>query len=54
MKRGTIALSECLQNIAPALDQSIEDVAAERVAFTLLVFTEEKAEPATPAPHRIA
>ena len=43
MKPGTIALSKDLRGIASALDEMIESSAGERVAFTLLVFTEDRA-----------
>lgn len=43
MKLGTVALSEHLQDIARELDRRIKEVAGERVAFTLLVFTEGRA-----------
>lgn len=43
MKPGTIALSERLQDIARQLDRMIETAAGERVAFTLIVFTEGRA-----------
>lgn len=43
MKDSTLALSRNLQGIARDLDKAIEDAAGERVAFTLLVFTEGRA-----------
>ncbi|MEB2353355.1 MAG: hypothetical protein OZ924_18340 [Burkholderiaceae bacterium] len=43
MKPGTIALSERLQDIARQIDRMIETAAGERVAFTLIVFTEGRA-----------
>lgn len=43
MKQSTIALSQGLQQIARDLDKAIETAAGERVAFTLLVFTEGRA-----------
>lgn len=43
MKPGTIALSKSLQGIARELDRSIELAAGEKVAFTLIVFTEGRA-----------
>lgn len=43
MKQSTIRLSQHLQGIAQALDETIESVAGERVGFTLLVFTDGRA-----------
>lgn len=43
MKASTLRVSERLQAIAKALDGALEDVAGERVAFTLIVFTEGRA-----------
>lgn len=43
MKPSTLALSRGLQQIARDLDKAIENTAGERVAFTLLVFTEGRA-----------
>jgi hypothetical protein len=43
MKDSTIRLSQGLQGLATVIDQSIEQIAGERVAFTLLVFTEGRA-----------
>lgn len=43
MKPGTIALSEALQSIGRRLDADIEKSAGERVAWTLVVFTEGRA-----------
>lgn len=43
MKAATVALSQHLQEIARDLDTAIETAAGERVAFTLLVFTEGRA-----------
>lgn len=43
MKPGTLALSHELKGIASSLDKMIEAAAGERVAFTLLVFTEGRA-----------
>lgn len=41
--RGTLNLSRNLQDIARNLDAAIELAAGERVAFTLIVFTEGRA-----------
>ncbi len=38
------ALSRELQGIAQALDRTIESVAGERIGFTLMVFTEGRAQ----------
>lgn len=43
MKESTLALSRSLQGIARDLDKAIEGAAGERVAFTLLVYTEGRA-----------
>ena len=43
MNEGTLRLSKALPDIAAELDQRIEDLAGERRAFTLLVFTEGRA-----------
>ncbi len=43
MNAGTLQLSRDLQNIGQALDRVIEKSAGERVAFTLIVFTEGRA-----------
>jgi translation initiation factor 6 (eIF-6) len=43
MKPSTLALSKGLQKIAKDLDTVIENVAGERTAFTLMVFTEGRA-----------
>lgn len=43
MKASTIKVSQRLQTIGKALDEVITEVAGERVAFTLLVFTEGRA-----------
>ena len=43
MKESTIKLSENLQAIAKKLDADIESNAGERIAFTLIVFTEGRA-----------
>lgn len=43
MKQSTIQLSQKLQAIAQGLDEVIEEAAGERVGFTLIVFTEQRA-----------
>lgn len=43
MKESTKRVSEELRTIARGLDERIEGVAGERVAFTLVVFTEGRA-----------
>ena len=43
MKASTLALSRGLKQIAEDLDKAIEAAAGERVAFTLVVFTEGRA-----------
>lgn len=43
MKDATLKLSRGLPDIAQALDNAIAETAGERVAFTLLVFTEGRA-----------
>lgn len=43
MKGSTTALSHALGDIAKDLDKAIEAAAGERVAFTLVVFTEGRA-----------
>ncbi len=43
MEGASIRLSEHLQGIARVLDEMIEDVAGERVAFTLMIFTPGRA-----------
>ena len=43
MKASTVALSEALPDIAKLLDYEIEHAAGERVAWTLVVFTEGRA-----------
>ncbi len=43
MKASTIALSKELAAIARGLDRVIADAAGERIAFTLVVFTEGRA-----------
>lgn len=43
MKASTIALSKELEAIARGLDRVIADAAGERIAFTLVVFTEGRA-----------
>jgi hypothetical protein len=43
MKESTIKLSQSLRAIAQALDGGIEEVCGERIAFTLIVFTEGRA-----------
>lgn len=43
MNQATVRLSQQLQRVARELDQSIERAAGERIAFTLLVFTEGRA-----------
>lgn len=40
---AAVRLSQRLERIAADLDRAIEDAAGERVAFTLLVFTEGRA-----------
>ncbi|MBF8176946.1 hypothetical protein [Herminiimonas contaminans] len=43
MKDSTIKVSMAMPAIADALDKFIEGVAGERIGFTLLVFTDERA-----------
>lgn len=43
MKDSTIKVSVAMPAIAEALENIIESIAGERVGFTLLVFTEERA-----------
>lgn len=43
MKASTIALSKEIEAIARELDRVIAGVAGERVAFTLVIFTEGRA-----------
>jgi hypothetical protein len=43
MKDSTVKVSHALQSIGEALDRVIEDVAGERIPFTLIVFTEGRA-----------
>lgn len=43
MKDSTIRVSVALQGIGEALDRVIEEVAGERIAFTLIVFTDGRA-----------
>lgn len=43
MNEATVRLSQSLQAIAQGLDEVIEEVAGERVGFTLIVFTEGRA-----------
>lgn len=50
MKHSTLALSRELQGIARNLDKAIESAAGERVAFTLVVFTEDRASYISTAP----
>lgn len=50
MKASTLALSRSLQDIARDLDKAIENAAGERVAFTLMVFTEGRASYISTAP----
>lgn len=50
MKRSTVRVSEELQRIAQRLDKDIEAAAGERIAFTLLVFTEGRASYVSTAP----
>lgn len=50
MKASTIALSKELQGIAKRLETDINEKAGERVAFSLLVFTEGRASYISNAP----
>lgn len=51
MKRGIDRkVSEEMQSLARKLDQMIEEVAGEPVAFTLLIFTEPRASYISSAP----
>lgn len=43
MNASTIKVSQALNDVAHGLDVLLEDIAGERVAFTLLVFTEGRA-----------
>lgn len=43
MKAATLEISKALQGLARDLDKRIESLAGERIAFTLLVFTEGRA-----------
>lgn len=43
MKDSTIKVSQAMPAIADALEKFIEAVAGERIGFTLLVFTEQRA-----------
>ena len=43
MSNSTIELSKNLKKIAKDLDDAIEDAAGERVGFTLIVYTEDRA-----------
>lgn len=43
MDKATIAVSESLQALAEGIDLAIEQIAGERIAFTLLVYTEGRA-----------
>ncbi len=54
MKASTLALSRSLQDIARDLDKSIEKAAGERVAFTLMVFTEGRASYISTAPREFS
>lgn len=49
MNGASIKVSQALQDIAHGLDDALECVAGERVAFTLLVFTEGRASYITTA-----
>lgn len=54
MKASTLALSRSLQDIARDLDKAIEKAAGERVAFTLMVFTEGRASYISTAPREFS
>ena len=54
MKASTLALSRSLQDIARDLDKAIEKAAGERVAFTLIVFTEGRASYISTAPREFS
>lgn len=54
MKASTLALSWSLQDIARDLDKAIEKAAGERVAFTLMVFTEGRASYISTAPREFS
>ena len=54
MNASTLALSRSLQDIARDLDKAIEKAAGERVAFTLMVFTEGRASYISTAPREFS
>lgn len=54
MKASTLALSRSLKDIARDLDKAIEKAAGERVAFTLMVFTEGRASYISTAPREFS
>jgi hypothetical protein len=43
MNEATLKISEGMQDLAGALDDVIEEIAGERVAFALIIFTEGRA-----------
>jgi len=54
MKQLTLKLSRKLKSIAKGLDKKIEKVAGERIAFTLIVYTDGRASYVSTCPREVS